>query len=200
MKRAEILDSVKKTITQDRNNRHGEPENSFPLIAERWSAYIAQRFGVMPETVSLWPSDVAEMMALFKDVRFHMQPENPDNKHDQIGYLAIACELRAAEMKATGNTAKKKDLQLSDEERRMFVEFAHKTLPPRMCSPELRKCLVKSTSGTFVPMFEKEFEPLLTNDRLPKDLVDGDVIAQKIHKNAEIYYSVWEKGVLYPLK
>ncbi|NUM72723.1 hypothetical protein HUU40_00035 [candidate division KSB1 bacterium] len=59
----------------------------------------------MPETVSLWPSDVAEMMALFKDVRFHMQPENPDNKHDQIGYLAIAAELRAAEMTATGNNS-----------------------------------------------------------------------------------------------
>lgn len=93
MKRGEILDSVKHTITQDRNNRHGEPENSFPLIADRWNEYLEN----MIEDNNLKPSDVAEMMAIFKDCRFQVQPENPDNKHDQIGYLAIAAELRENE-------------------------------------------------------------------------------------------------------
>ena len=97
MKRGEILDSVKKTITQDRNNRHGEPENSFPVIAKRWHEYLEGVYGAGIHGNKLKPSDVAEMMAIFKDCRFHVQPENLDNKHDQIGYLAIAAELRASE-------------------------------------------------------------------------------------------------------
>ena len=97
MKRGEILDSVKKTITQDRNNRHGEPEDSFPMIAQKWTDYL-RRCGY-GHGLDLKPSDVAEMMALFKDCRFQVQPENQDNKHDQIGYLAIAVELRANENK-----------------------------------------------------------------------------------------------------
>ena len=93
MNRGEILDAVKKTITQDRNNRHGEPENSFPRIAEEWTRYLQRRDPLNP-LLELRPSDVAEMMALFKTVRFEMQPENADNEHDRIGYYAIAAELR----------------------------------------------------------------------------------------------------------
>lgn len=94
MKRGEILDAVKQTITKDRNNRHGEPENSFPLIAKAWADYIFRTFGMR---VPLQDSDAAEMLAEFKGVRFGVQPDNPDNEHDRIGYFAIAAELRAAE-------------------------------------------------------------------------------------------------------
>lgn len=97
MKRGEILDSVKKTITQDRNNRHGEPENSFPRIAQVWTDYIDRLHPSQPGSIALKPSDVAEMLAMFKTVRFETQPDNPDNEHDRIGYYAIAAELRAAE-------------------------------------------------------------------------------------------------------
>ena len=98
MKRGEILDSVKKTITQDRNNRHGEPENSFPRIAQVWTDYLVRNTdGAVSNLLNLKPSDVAEMLAIFKTVRFEMQPDNPDNEHDRIGYYAIAAELRATE-------------------------------------------------------------------------------------------------------
>lgn len=108
MKRGEILDAVKKTITQDRNNRHGEPENSFPRIAEEWCKYLVQRGLLDPAHEltgrTLKPSDVAEMLAIFKGVRFEIQPDNPDNEHDRIGYYAIAAELRAIERgTAAGN-------------------------------------------------------------------------------------------------
>lgn len=95
MKRDEILDAVKRTITQDRNNRHGEPENSFPRIADEWNRYIERN-------PILKPSDVAEMLAIFKTCRFETQPDNPDNEHDRIGYYAIAAELRAAERRVPG--------------------------------------------------------------------------------------------------
>lgn len=94
MKRGEILDAVKNTITKDRNDRHGEPENSFPRIAEAWSDYLKRLGWVEPK---LKPSDVAEMLAIFKTCRFETQPDNPDNEHDRIGYYAIAAELRARE-------------------------------------------------------------------------------------------------------
>lgn len=101
MKRGDILDAVKKTICHDRPDRHGEPENSFPLIAKDWAAYL-QRRGLMPEGVSLRPFQVAEMLAVFKGVRDFMNPANGDNKHDQIGYLALAAEMQAAEPKDEG--------------------------------------------------------------------------------------------------
>lgn len=94
MKRGEILDAVKNTITKDRNDRHGEPENSFPRIAEVWSDYLKRLGWVEPK---LKPSDVAEMLAIFKTCRFETQPDNPDNEHDRIGYYAIAAELRTKE-------------------------------------------------------------------------------------------------------
>lgn len=95
MKRGEILDAVKQTITKDRNNRHGEPENSFPRIADAWNSYM-DRNGLNIGK-GLKPSDVAEMLAIFKGVHFEIQPDNPDNEHDRIGYYAIAAELRAIE-------------------------------------------------------------------------------------------------------
>lgn len=98
MKRGEILDAVKRTITKDRNNRHGEPENSFPRIAKEWNDYL-HRAGCLREWIAIKPSDVAEMLAIFKTCRFEMQPDNPDNEHDRIGYYAIAAELRAVERK-----------------------------------------------------------------------------------------------------
>lgn len=96
MNRAEVLESVKKTICKDRNDQHGEPENSFPLIAAAWTAYL-QDFGYMPTDKALKPSDVASLMAEFKECRYRINPANADNRHDQIGYLAIAVELMARE-------------------------------------------------------------------------------------------------------
>ena len=100
MKRGDILDAVKNTITKDRNDRHGEPENSFPRIAEEWSRYLTRLQGSNP---ALKPSDVAEMLAIFKTCRFETQPDNADNEHDRIGYYAIAAELRASERAGRGS-------------------------------------------------------------------------------------------------
>jgi len=91
--RGEILDQVKQMITKERNDIHGEPENTFPLIAKDWTEYL-HRAGLMPVSEKLQPHQVCELMAIFKDCRHQMNPTHADNRLDQIGYLALAVELQ----------------------------------------------------------------------------------------------------------
>lgn len=84
MKRAELLDTAKALVTQDRNRSHGEPEDTFGLIAAYWSAHLDR-----PVT----SSDVAIMMNLMKCARLRANPRNADNWLDGIGYLACGGEL-----------------------------------------------------------------------------------------------------------
>ena len=86
-KRADILDAVKRTICNDRQDVHGNPEDTHALIARMWSAYLHVR------AVEQTPQDVAVMMCLFKIARHAMNPKHADNLHDLIGYAAIAAEL-----------------------------------------------------------------------------------------------------------
>lgn len=95
-RRGVVLDEVKQIICVERNDQHGAPENTFPMIAAAWTAYL-QHFKLMPNGVTLKPSDVAELMVLFKDCRFRANPKNLDSAKDRIGYAAIAIELREAE-------------------------------------------------------------------------------------------------------
>jgi hypothetical protein len=91
MNRAEILDAVKKTICNDRQDVHGNPEDTHLLIAAMWDFYLTTR-GV-PRPNKMQPQDVAVMMCLFKIARHAMNPNHTDNLHDLIGYAAIAAEL-----------------------------------------------------------------------------------------------------------
>ena len=43
MNRAEILDTAKQIVTQDRNVQHGEPEDSFSRIAGHWGLVAARQ-------------------------------------------------------------------------------------------------------------------------------------------------------------
>ena len=93
MNRAEILDAVKKTICHDRQDVHGNPEQTHAGIAEFWNAYLRGR------SIEFWElssQDVAVMMCLFKIARHAMNPNHKDNLHDLIGYAAIAAELSDA--------------------------------------------------------------------------------------------------------
>jgi len=89
MNRAEILDAVKKTICQDRQDVHGNPEDTHELISCFWNAYLISR----DITTGLTAQDVAVMMVLFKIARHTMNPKHSDNLHDAIGYCAIAAEI-----------------------------------------------------------------------------------------------------------
>lgn len=84
MTRAELLDAAKQIVTQDRNVIHGEPEDTFGLIAAYWSAHLDH---------PLSPADVAAMMTLMKLARIRSNPSHADNWIDGCGYLACGGEI-----------------------------------------------------------------------------------------------------------
>jgi hypothetical protein len=84
MKRSEILRVVEGIICNDRQDTHGNPENTFALIATYWETYLRMHIS---------DHDVAVLMALFKIARLQVNPQHQDNILDGIGYLAIAGEL-----------------------------------------------------------------------------------------------------------
>lgn len=82
----DILDDAKRTITQDRIDTHGQPEDSFAVIAGYYSVYLTQRLGV---PVALTPLDAVNMAVLFKQARKLGQRQHVDNYVDGAGYEAI---------------------------------------------------------------------------------------------------------------
>lgn len=87
MNRSEILDTAKSIVTKDRNATHGNPEDSFALIAKYWSAHLG---------VSISSPDVAIMMALLKIARAGINPGHADNFVDLAGYAACGGEIALA--------------------------------------------------------------------------------------------------------
>lgn len=88
--RAEILLDATNTVTLDRNDQYGEPENSFPMIADLWSAYLG---------ADITPEQVAWMMVLLKAARAENGYKR-DNYIDAAGYVGIAGELALDETTA----------------------------------------------------------------------------------------------------
>ena len=94
--RAGILDEAARIVTRDRNVTHGEPEETFGLIAAYWSAHLDH-----PVTAT----DVAALMTLFKLARLKANPTNPDNWVDGCGYLACGGEIAAQQARSATERA-----------------------------------------------------------------------------------------------
>ena len=75
MKRAEVLDTAKGYVTQDRAADHGNMEDNFKNIESFWY---------------LWDSI---KMTLLKIARIASNPNHEDNWVDGCGYLACGGEL-----------------------------------------------------------------------------------------------------------
>lgn len=90
MNRAEFLQTAEKTICRDRQDIHGNPEDTHSLIAEYWSTYLSQETG---KIITIDGADVAVLMVLFKVARLQVNPAHRDNIVDGIGYMAIAGEI-----------------------------------------------------------------------------------------------------------
>lgn len=90
MNRAQYLHRTEQTICLDRQDIHGNPEDTHALIAEYWSTYLSQE---TQHNIALSNADVAIMMTLFKIARLQVNPHHSDNIIDGIGYLAIAGEI-----------------------------------------------------------------------------------------------------------
>jgi hypothetical protein len=87
LNRAEILDTAKQYVTQDRAAQHGDAEDNFRRIAALWNAYLD------PEGTFITAEDVAAMMALLKIARLSVNPGHLDNWVDGAGYLACGGEI-----------------------------------------------------------------------------------------------------------
>lgn len=90
-----ILEQAMK-IVYDRPNQHGEPEDSFQTIAEKWTAHIKANLrnsGIDPEDFELKPADVANMMIDLKTSRNAEGIYHEDNWVDIAGYAENGARL-----------------------------------------------------------------------------------------------------------
>jgi hypothetical protein len=89
MTRNQLLNMALTTVTEERQDPYGEPEDSFGTIASFWSAYLAaRRCGS-----DLGPFDVAAMMALLKLARIaHSGGTHVDSWIDLAGYAGCGAE------------------------------------------------------------------------------------------------------------
>jgi hypothetical protein len=114
-----ILDDAKETITQGRIDTHGQPEDSFAIIAGYYSVYLAQRLGV---PVALTPLDAVNMAILFKQARKLGQKQHVDNYIDGAGYEAIGgWMVEQAEATDTVPVPQRVDAEVSMEDLREAV-------------------------------------------------------------------------------
>ena len=81
-----LLDEAKRTITGERQDQYGAPEDSFSRIAAYWTTYLGRPVSAL---------DVAHLMALMKLARAQGQGFRRDNYVDLAGYAAIAADRLA---------------------------------------------------------------------------------------------------------
>ena len=83
-----ICEDALKTINGARQDKYGNPEDTFALIANLWSAYLE---------VEVKAENVADMMCLLKIAREKGGKGKRDNMVDLIGYAALGAEMRGYE-------------------------------------------------------------------------------------------------------
>jgi hypothetical protein len=79
-----ILDSAKQTV-YDRPDQHGEPEDSFAIIADFWSNYLG---------IEIEPHEVCDLFILMKVARNREGVYHEDNPEDIAGYAENYARLR----------------------------------------------------------------------------------------------------------
>lgn len=81
--RGYILEEARKTISVERQDSYGNPEDSFTHIANYWNTFLTSKL-----KEPLTKQDAMMMMVLFKIAREHNQHKK-DNLVDAAGYLGI---------------------------------------------------------------------------------------------------------------
>ena len=91
MTRSEILETAEKMVTGHREQDYGSAENNFALIAAFWNLYLeAINYSAIRP---LKASDIAMMMAFFKEARIITGTGTEDSFVDACGYLACGGEI-----------------------------------------------------------------------------------------------------------
>jgi hypothetical protein len=87
--RERVLKTALEVVTKDRNTTHGNPEDTFKVIADYWNVYLTERLETL---VELDGHDVAMLQLLLKVGRAH-NGFHLDNYVDIAGYSACAAEV-----------------------------------------------------------------------------------------------------------
>lgn len=80
-----VLDAAKRTV-YERPDQHGEPEDSFALIAELWSDYLG---------IDIEDYEVCDLFILMKVARNQQGVYHEDNPEDIAGYAENYARLRS---------------------------------------------------------------------------------------------------------
>lgn len=83
-----LLDAIK-TVTEDRQDQYGNPEDSLGTIARYWNAYLASKGH---NDIQLSDADAGMLMILLKVAREANKPKR-DNLLDIAGYAAITSRV-----------------------------------------------------------------------------------------------------------
>ena len=90
MNRAEILKKAIQTVTKDREDIYGKPEDNFGTIAALWETYLVVSGD---NVVTITQKDVAIMMILMKVARIATGKPKADNWIDIAGYSSCGGEI-----------------------------------------------------------------------------------------------------------
>jgi len=140
----DCLDEAKKTICGERQDVYGSPEDSFAIIAQYWSTYLANR--QMDLDAPLDSKDVAHMMVLFKMARVQGQKEHRDSYVDICGYAAIAADRLSPET-AQFKESPKEEVEADWKTYPASVTFTWKDGSPGC--PHTRTKFVKTPTGDY---------------------------------------------------
>lgn len=81
-----------KVINGERQDRYGDPEDNFQVIADLWHAYLK---ALKPDMPPLTKDDVATLMMLLKVARIVGGEYHRDNDVDLVGYALLGADIRS---------------------------------------------------------------------------------------------------------
>ena len=90
--RGNALCDALRTINGQRQDSHGNPEDSFERIANLWDAYLTGKY---KSEIDLTAEDVALMMTLMKIARMMTGSGHRDSYVDAAGYIGLAADMGA---------------------------------------------------------------------------------------------------------
>lgn len=83
-----------KTINGERQDKYGDPEDNFKVIADMWTAYLR---ALTPFMSPLTKDDIANMMCLLKISRIVGGEYHRDNDVDLVGYALLGADIRGGQ-------------------------------------------------------------------------------------------------------
>jgi hypothetical protein len=89
-----IAEEALRIINGERQDRYGNPEDTFRVIGDLWGAYLR---ALEPSMPPILPEDVANMMTLMKMARIVCGKYCRDNDVDLIGYAMLGADMRGGE-------------------------------------------------------------------------------------------------------